>query len=101
MSQVMRDGRPDKERLGEIEQSLERLRLCCPEWATSRLTIFGDLTVSLCSNGDFETALEIERIWNEVTRSLPFFTVCSYPSEWFEHSSARNQLRAFALSTVG
>jgi hypothetical protein len=56
------------------------------------LTIFGDITVSLCRNGDFAAALEVERIWNELTRALPFFTICSYPSDCFEHEETRNQL---------
>ena len=92
MSQVMRDGRPDKVRLGQIAHDLERLRLSAPNGPRSRLTLFGDLSGSLCLHGDFEAALEIERIWNEVTRSLPIFTVCSYSIECFEHSAARNQL---------
>ena len=91
LSQVMHDGRPDKERLAEIIHGLDRLRLAAPN-GQGRLTIFGDMTVSLCRNGDFEAALALERIWNELTRALPFFTVCSYPIDCFEHAEARNQL---------
>jgi DNA-binding NarL/FixJ family response regulator len=90
LSQVMRDGRPDKERLAEIIHGLDRLRLAVPNGPRGRLTIFGDMAVSLCRNGNFEAALELERIWNELTRALPFFTVCSYPIECFEHAEARN-----------
>jgi DNA-binding NarL/FixJ family response regulator len=93
LSHVMHDGRPDKERLAEIIHGLDRLRLAVPNGPRGRLTIFGDMTVSLCRNGNFEAALELERIWNELTRALPFFTVCSYPIECFEHSDARNVLR--------
>ena len=50
------------------------------------------MTVSLWRNGDVEAALEFERIWNELTRALPFFTVCSYPIDCFEHGEARDQL---------
>ena len=92
LSQVMHDGRPDKDCLAEIIHGLDRLRLAGPDGPQGRLTIFGDMTVSLCRNGDFEAALELERIWNELTRPLPFFTVCSYPTDCFEHSAARNQL---------
>jgi DNA-binding NarL/FixJ family response regulator len=91
LSQVMHDGKPDKERLAEVIHGLDRLRLAAPN-GPGRLTIVGDMTVSLCRNGDFEAALEIERIWNELTRALPFFTVCSYPIDCFEHEEARNQL---------
>jgi DNA-binding NarL/FixJ family response regulator len=92
LSQVMHHGRPDKECLAEIINGLDRLRLAAPNGPRGRLTIFGDMTVSLCRNGDFEAALEVERIWEELTRALPFFTVCSYPIDCFDHSDARYQL---------
>ena len=92
LTQVMRDGRPDTERLVEIVHSLDRFRLAAPNGPESRLTIFGDLSGSLCRSGDFEAALEIERTWNELTGSLPFFTVCSYATECFEHASAPSEL---------
>ena len=91
LSQVMHDGKPDKECLAEMIHGLEQLRLAAPN-GPGRLTIVGDINVSLCRNGDFEAALEVERIWNELTRALPFFTVCSYPIDCFEHEEARNQL---------
>ena len=91
LTQVMHDGRPDERRLAEMMHGLERLRLAAPNGPHSRLTIFGDMTVALCRNGAFEAALEIERIWHELTRPIPFFTVCSYPIEWFQHSAGRNQ----------
>jgi DNA-binding NarL/FixJ family response regulator len=90
LSHVMHDGRPDKGRLEEVINGLDRLRLAFGP--RSRLTIFGDINVSLCRTGDFEAALELERIWNQLTRALPFFTVCSYPLDCFEHSAARNHL---------
>ena len=92
LADVMREGKPDKERLAEMVHSLERLRLAAPN-GPGRLTIVGDMTVSLCRNGDFEAALEVERIWDELTHELPFFTVCSYPIDCFEHEEARNQLQ--------
>ena len=92
LSHVMHDGRPDKERLAEIIRGLDRLREAAPDGPRDRLTIFGDATVSLCRNGNFAAALEIERMWDELTRPLPLFTVCSYPIDCFEHSEARKQL---------
>ena len=88
LSQVMHEGRPSKERLAEIIHGLDQSRLTNPNGPRGRLTVVGDMTVSLCRNGDFEAALEVERIWNELTRALPFFTVCSYPIDCFEHSEA-------------
>jgi hypothetical protein len=88
----MRDGRPDKERLRTFMHTLDRLRLSAPNGPGSRLTIVGDLSASLCREDDFEAALEIERIWNELTRPLPFSTICSYPIECFDQAAAQNTL---------
>jgi len=92
LSQVMHDGRPDRKRLAEIVHGLDRLRLAVSNGPRGRLTIFGDMAVSLCRNGNFEAALDLERIWNELTRTLPFFTVCLYSIDCFEHSQGRNLL---------
>ena len=50
------------------------------------------MSACLCRHGDFEAALELERIWDHLTRGLPFFTVCSYPIDCFENSEALNLL---------
>ena len=89
---VLQAGRPDKERLAEIIHGLDRMRLAGPNGPRGRLTIFGEMSACLCRNGDFEVAVELERIWNELTRALPFFIVCGYPIDCFEHSEGRDQL---------
>jgi DNA-binding NarL/FixJ family response regulator len=101
LSHVMRAGRPDKERVAELIHSLERVRQAVPSRPPGRLTIVGDMSPSLYRNGDFEAALELERIWNDLTRALPFFTVCIYPIDGVENPEARNLLsRVCAVHTA-
>jgi CheY-like chemotaxis protein len=78
VSQIMRDGRVDPACVAEMIEDLERLRL---EVAGpgSRLTIVGEVAVLLCQQGNFEGALQLERLWDDLTRPLPFLTVCGYP----------------------
>ncbi len=92
LSHVMRQGRPDKARLAEMIHGLDLLRTTVPDKPRGRLTIVGDMSVSLCRNGDFEAALELERIWHDLTRALPFFTVCSYPIDGLEHAGGQTLL---------
>ena len=89
----MHEGRPDRERLAKMIDGLDRSRLACSNGPGRRLTIIGDMSAWLCRNGDFEAALELERNWDELTRALPFSTVCLYPIECFEHAEVRNQVR--------
>jgi DNA-binding NarL/FixJ family response regulator len=84
LSQFMRDGQPDADCLADIVGGLERLRLSSARGPQSRLTIFGEMAVLLCRNGHVEAAVEVERIWSDLTRPLPFLTVCSYPIECFQ-----------------
>ncbi len=92
LSHVMREGRPDKDRVAEMIHGLGQLRLAAASRPRGRLTIFGDMSASLCRNGDFEAALGLERMWHELTRALPFFTICGYPIDCFENSEALNLL---------
>ena len=88
LSRVMHGGYPDRDVLTEIIDDLERTRVASADRPDCRLTIVGDLNVSLCRNGDIEAVIEVERIWDDLTSGLPFFTVCSYPVECFEHVGA-------------
>ena len=92
LSHVMRHGRPDKECLAEMVEDLNRLRLAAPN-GPGRLTIVGDMSASLWLDGELDAALELERIWDELTRALPFFTVCCFPIDCFAEEDARDQLQ--------
>ena len=89
LSQIMRNGRPDRDSLAEMVDGLDRSRLSFSPEPPRRITVFGDITISLCRNGNIEAALEIEQIWNDLTRTLPILTVCSYPLQCFQHNGAR------------
>jgi DNA-binding NarL/FixJ family response regulator len=91
LSQLLHKGQPDRERLAEMIHGLNLLRLAGPNGARGRLTIFGDMSACLCRNGEFEAAQALERMWDELTRALPFFTICSYPVHCFDYPEGRHQ----------
>jgi len=91
LAQVVRDGQVDHDALAAIIDGLERLRVSLVEEPQTRLTMVGDIAMPLCRSGNFEAVIEIEQIWNELTRTLPFFTLCLYPAECFQHESLRKQ----------
>jgi hypothetical protein len=88
LSHVMGDGSPDQERLTDMIYDFDRLRLSAPNGPRSRLTIVADLTVALWRSAEFEAALALERIWDELTRTFPFSTVCVIPTDCFARSEA-------------
>ena len=81
LSQVMVGGHLDPSRVAAVVDDLERRRLAAG--SASRLTIVGEMAVMLCRAGKFEVAIELERLWDELTLALPFFTVCVYPMDCF------------------
>jgi DNA-binding NarL/FixJ family response regulator len=87
LSQFMRGGRPDATCINDMVADLENRRSA--RGPQTRLTLFGDMAAVLCLDGNFEAALELEHIWENRTRNLPFFTVCNYSADCFEDPKAR------------
>jgi CheY-like chemotaxis protein len=85
---VMRDGRPDPQRLAESVAALERLRLEAADIRDPRLTLIGEIAVPLLVDGHVQEALEIEREWNSLTGALPWLGVCCYPMSCFDERTA-------------
>jgi CheY-like chemotaxis protein len=79
VSQVMHNGRLDRNKVEEIVNVLEQSRLAFAQGQPGRLVIFGEMNVLILAEGNWEAAIHLEQTWNEVTRTLPFLTVCSYP----------------------
>ena len=73
-------GRIDAGRIAAIVDDLERSRLAA---SASHLTIVGEMAALLCRDGNPEAALQLERVWDELTRRRPFLTVCFYSTECF------------------
>ena len=87
---VMRDGRPDPQRLAESVAALERLRVETADTRDPRLTLIGEIAVPLLLNRNVQGALEIERMWNGLTRDLPWLGICCYPMAGFDALMAQS-----------
>jgi hypothetical protein len=77
----MVDGRLNASRVAAVVDDLERRRLAVG--SASGLTVVGERAAVLCRDGKSEVAIELERLWHDLTRALPFLTVCVYPTEVF------------------
>jgi CheY-like chemotaxis protein len=89
LSSIMRNGRPDAERLRHFVAEIERTRVQGPSEAESRLTVVGDMSAHLLAAGNSQAALEVERLWDSLTRTLPFLTICCYPMSPFDGLDGR------------
>jgi MEDS: MEthanogen/methylotroph, DcmR Sensory domain len=75
----MKRGELDLDSVVEMVAVLEKARTASPAGTCSHLTIVGEMAVVLWRRGSPEAALALERLWDELTRSLPILTVCTYP----------------------
>jgi CheY-like chemotaxis protein len=75
--QVLRDGRPDAASVAEIVSRLDRSRVAATG-SRSRLIIFGEMSTVLIQNGNVEAVGRLERLWSDLTSTLPFVTLCGY-----------------------
>jgi CheY-like chemotaxis protein len=87
LARIMRNGLPEVDPLNELIEAVERSRLAFTDRASSRVTIFGELSVVLCRSGNAEGAIQLERLWNRLTSTLPFLTLCGYPVQCFQDAS--------------
>jgi DNA-binding NarL/FixJ family response regulator len=84
-TRIMRAGRPHRDTIAEMVAALESARRASAAGPRSHLTIVGEMSAVLCRRGSPEAALELERFWDELTRSLPILTICTYPTGCFDH----------------
>ena len=83
LDRFMRNGLPDRGQLAGIAAELDQYRAAVAERATSRLTVFGNMVELLCAEGNVEAVIALERLWNTLTRELPFVTLCAYGTSCF------------------
>ena len=57
------------------------------------VAVFGEMVALLWADGEFETAVQLEQLWNDLAKSLEFSLCCAYPmnsfcrdedAQWFE-----------------
>ena len=76
---IIKSGRLNPDAVVEMVETLECARVACAGGPARRVVIVGEIAVPLCESHNFDAALELERLWDELTRPLPILTVCSYP----------------------
>ena len=79
-TQVLRAGRVHRAAIEEMVAALEHARTASAAGPRSHLTLIGEIAFILCCRGNPEAALELEQLWDELTRSLPILTICAYPT---------------------
>jgi PAS domain S-box-containing protein len=82
----MVDGRPDRQRFEAVVGG--PVAAACPGGA--RLHAFGEMVALLCARGQYEAALQLEQLWNELAHRISFSLFCAYPWSLFPSTRLAN-----------
>ncbi len=85
LSQIMVNGLPDAERFANvIGSTLTRARAALSS-ERSQLAAFGEMVNVLWATGQYEAALRLEQLWNDLARNHSFSLLCAYSLSGFNN----------------
>jgi PAS domain S-box-containing protein len=79
LAQFMVGGWPDRQRFEAVVGSV--VEAACAGGA--RVHAFGDMVALLCARGQYDAALQLERLWNDLSPRFQFSLFCAYPWSLF------------------
>jgi CheY-like chemotaxis protein len=79
VASITRNGRLDAGRVAELVADLERFHVASAESPQCRMTVVGDVSARFFASGNPTAGMELERLWDDLTRRLPFLTLCCFP----------------------
>jgi anti-sigma regulatory factor (Ser/Thr protein kinase) len=77
MSEFVTDGEVDAAAFADVVGSVIRRLLD----AGSAVTVYGEIVAMLWDDGHVVAALELEALWNDLGRTMPFSLLCSYHAD--------------------
>jgi PAS domain-containing protein len=92
LAKFLGDGWPDAARFQEVmgpvfTQALARA-------STPRVAAYGEMVALLCADGKHAAAVEVERLWNDLSEHHAFELLCSYPISVFSEAGQAESLAA-------
>jgi PAS domain S-box-containing protein len=88
LGKFMVDGRPDSvlfsQALGELIARAEHASL----YENHRVVVFGEMVAVLWAEGKREAAIDLEKLWNNLTRTSSFALRCAYPMQGFSRQQS-------------
>lgn len=77
LTRFMDGSTPDPERFAEVVGAIVRTAAENHD----RVRVFGGMVALLVADGNFDATLQLEELWNEFQRQLPFTLFCAYPMD--------------------
>lgn len=77
LMRFMVDGMPDPARFNAVAGEI----ISTAAASHTKVRAFGGMVALLVADGKYAATLELERLWNELQRQLPFSLFCAYPMD--------------------
>jgi hypothetical protein len=90
LSSLLVDGAPDRERFRSVIGAL--LTDVCAR-NPGGVSVYGEMVGLLWSRGDAVAAMQLEELWNELRRELPFSLLCGYTIDGSPDSADLDPIR--------
>jgi signal transduction histidine kinase len=85
LSAFMVNGAPDAALFNAVIEHLLSSIRSTANGHSPRVVVFGEMVALLCLDGNFDAALTLERLWNNLARTQSFDLHCAYPMNGFDH----------------
>jgi PAS domain S-box-containing protein len=83
LSKFMVDGRPDGKRFSRlVGEVITQLRTAA-QAEPPRVVAFGEMVALLWAEGQWDAAIQLEQLWNELAKTHAFHLHCAYPMHFF------------------
>jgi PAS domain S-box-containing protein len=83
LTEFMVDGTPDEALFAEAAGNLIARLASIESGKTRRVAVFGEMVALLWADGQFEAAIQLEQLWNQLARTHSFQLHCAYPLNQF------------------
>jgi PAS domain S-box-containing protein len=83
LTKFMVDGTPDPALFAEVAGNLIARLASIKNGETRRVAVFGEMVALLWADGQFEAAIQLEQLWNQLARTHSFQLHCAYPLNQF------------------
>jgi PAS domain S-box-containing protein len=92
LTRFMVDGTPDPALFTEVAGNLIARLASTESGKTRRVAVFGEMVALLWADGQFEAAIQLEQLWNQLARRHSFQLHCAYPLNQFSREQDGNRL---------
>jgi PAS domain-containing protein len=91
LSKFMVNSRPEPERFFEVIGNIAATANLAAECERPCAAIFGEMVAILWAEGKQNAAIQLEQLWNDLSRRSSFSLMCGYPMKSFSRANHRMQ----------